>query len=202
MGEEILTWNFYTGAFEAVPAALVQADDEGVMNVLHLYFEDGTELKVLGEHGIFDADLNDFIFIDEFDVENYLGHSFVQKDGDGYKTVKLVGYEITTEDIVAYTILAAYHYNVIAEGMFTNTPAHVGDNFFNPFDICEGMKYDEEQVEADIAEYGLYTYEDFAHVLTEEQFKLLNLGHFKVSVGKGRVTFDGLIFLIENFINR
>ena len=202
VGEEILTWNFYTGAFEAVPAALVQADDEGVMNVLHMYFEDGTELKVLGEHGIFDADLNDFIFIDEFDVENYLGHSFVQKDGDGYKTVKLVGYEITTEDIVAYTILAAYHYNVVAEGMFTNTPAHVGDNFFNPFDICEGMKYNEEQVEAEIAEYGLYTYEDFAHVLTEEQFKLLNLGHFKVSVGKGRVTFDGLIFLIENFVNR
>ena len=202
VGEEILTWNFYTGAFEVVPAALVQVDGEGVMNVLHLYFEDGTELKVLGEHGIFDADLNDFIFIDEFDVENYLGHSFVQKDGNSYKTTKLVRYEITTEDIVAYTILAAYHYNVFAEGMLTNTPAHVGENFFNPFDICEGMKYDEEQIEADIAEYGLYSYEDFAHVLTEEQFNLLNLGHFKVSVGKGRVSFDGLIFLIENFINR
>ena len=172
------------------------------MNVLHLHFEDGTELKVMGEHGIFDADLNNFIFIDEFDVENYLGHRFVQKDGTGYKTTKLVSYEITTEDTVAYTILAAYHYNVIAEGMFTNTPAHIGDNFFNPFDICEGMKYDEAQVEVEIAQYGLYTYEDFAHVLTEEQFNLLNLGHLKVSVGKGLVTYDGLIFLIENFINR
>ena len=202
VGEEILTWNFYTGAYEVVPAALAQADGAGVMNVLHLYFEDGTELKILGEHGIFDADVNNFIFIDEFDVENYLGHRFVQKDGAGYKTTKLVSYEITTEDTVAYTILAAYHYNVVAEGMFTNSPAHVGGNFFNPFDICEGMKYDEAQVEADIAQYGLYTYEDFAHVLTEEQFNLLNLGHLKVSVGKGLVTFDGLIYLIKNFINK
>ena len=56
-------------------------------------------------------------------------------------------------------------------------------------------------VKDDIEKYGLYTYEDFAHVLTEAQFEALNLGHFKVSVGKGYVTYDGLIYLIENFIN-
>ena len=93
------------------------------------------------------------------------------------------------------------HYNVLAEGMFTVTPAHVGDNFFNPFDIGEDMKYDEEAVKADIEKYGLYTYEDFDHVLTYEQFVALNLGHFKVSVGKGYITYDGLIYLIETFIN-
>ena len=38
-------------------------------------------------------------------------------------------------------------------------------------------------------------------MLTEEQFEALNLGHFKVSVGKGLVTYDGLIYLIETFIN-
>jgi len=57
-------------------------------------------------------------------------------------------------------------------------------------------------MKADIEEYGLYTYDDFDHVLTEEQFDALNLGHFKVSVGKGLVTYDGLIYLIENFINK
>ena len=73
--------------------------------------------------------------------------------------------------------------------------------FFNPFDVGEDMKYNEEDVRADIDRYGLYTYEDFNHVLTYEQFVALNLGHFKVSVGKGYVTYDGLIYLIENFIN-
>ena len=85
--------------------------------------------------------------------------------------------------------------------MFTVTPAHVGENFFNPFEIGEDMKYDDEAVKADVEKYGLYTYEDFAHVVTEEQFDALNLGHFKVSVGKGYITYEGLIYLIETFIN-
>ena len=199
--DKILAWNFYTGKYEVMPVSLLQAHSTGVQNVLHLYFEDGTELKILGEHGIFDADLNTFIFIDEDDVDNYVGHNFVKQDGDGFTTVKLVGYDVVSEYTTAYTILSFDHYNVIAEGMFTVTPAHVGDNFFNPFDIGEDMKYDEESVKADIEKYGLYTYEDFDHVLTYEQFVALNLGHFKVSVGKGYITYDGLIYLIENFIN-
>ena len=201
LGEEVVAWNFYTGKYENMPVSLIQAHDTGYMNVLHLYFEDGTELKVLGEHGIFDAELKTFIFIDEDDVEQYVGRNFVKMDGNGYSTVKLVGYDVVNEYTTAYTILSLAHYNVILEDMFTVTPAHVGDNFFNPFDIGEDMKYDDEQVAADIAKYGLYTYEDFDHVLTYEQFTALNLGHFKVSVGKGYVTYDGLIYLIENFIN-
>ena len=201
LGDMVLAWNFYTGKYEVMPVSLLQAHSTGIQNVLHLYFEDGTELKILGEHGVFDADLNTFVFIDEYDVENYIGHSFVKQDGDSFTTVKLVDYEVTTEYTTAYTILSMDHYNVLAEGMFTVTPAHVGDNFFNPFDIGEDMKYDEEAVKADIEKYGLYTYEDFDHVLTYEQFVALNLGHFKVSVGKGYVTYDGLIYLIETFIN-
>ena len=63
------------------------------------------------------------------------------------------------------------------------------------------MKYDEELVQADIEKYGLYTYADFAHVLTEEQFNALNLGHFKVSVGKGYITFEEIINLVKRFVN-
>ena len=202
VGEEIVAWNFYTGNYEVVPAALAQVDGSGLLNVLHLYFEDGTELKVLGEHGIFDADLNNFIFIDEDDVTKYIGHSFVKKDGDSFKTVKLVDYKVTTEDTAAYTILSAAHHNVILEDMFTNTPAHVGGNFFNPFEIGEDMKYDADKVKSDIEKYGLYTYEDFSDVLTKEQFEILNIAPFKVAVGKGLVTYEGIIYLIKNFINR
>ena len=201
VGDEVLAWNFYTGKYEIMPVSLLQAHSTGLMNVLHLYFEDGTELKILGEHGVFDADLNTFVFIDEDDVEKYIGHSFVKQDGDSFTTVKLIDYAIVEEYTTAYTILSADHYNVMAEGMFTVTPAHVGDNFFNPFDVGEDMKYDEEAVKADIEKYGLYTYEDFDHVVTYEQFVALNLGHFKVSVGKGYITYDGLIYLIENFVN-
>ena len=202
VGDMVIAWNFHTGKYEIVPLALSQIDGEGEMDVLHLYFDNGTELKVLGEHGIFDADLNNFIFIDKDDVEQYIGHSFIAKDDDSFATTKLIGYSITKESTKAYTVLSATHHNVILEGLFTVSPAHVGDNFFNPFEIDDNMMYDEKAVQADIEKYGLYTYEDFAEVLTYEQFVALNLAQFKVSVGKGLVTYDGLIYLIKNFINR
>jgi len=201
VGESVVAWDFYSGEYVNVPVTLLQKHSTGDLDVLKLCFEDGTELKVLGEHGIFDADLNTFIFIDKDDVENYIGHEFIKKDGNGFKSVKLVDYSVETEFTTAYTILSKDHYNVILEDMFTVTPAHVGDNFFNPFDIEDNMKYNEEKVKTDIEKYGLYTYDDFSHVLTREQFEYLNLGHFKVSVGKGLVTYEGIIYLIETFIN-
>lgn len=202
VGEDVIAWNFNTGKYEVMPVSLCDMHSSGKMDVLHLYFSDGTELKVVGEHGIFDADLNNFIFIDKDDVTNYIGHNFVKKNAEGYKTVKLVNYKVTTDETQAYTILSSIHHNVILEDMLTLTPAHVGDNFFNSFEIGENMKYDEASVKADIEKYGLYTYEDFAHVLSYEQFTVLNIAPFKVAVGKGLVTYEGLIYLIENFINK
>lgn len=201
MKDEVVAWNFYEGKYETMPISLLQTHETGNMNVLYLNFEDGTVLKVLGEHGIYDTILNTFIFIDEDDVNDYVGHSFVKKDGESFTTVKLTSYEVKEEYTTAYTILSGQHYNVIAEGMFTVTPAHVGDNFFNPFEVNEDMKYDKAKVAADIEKYGLYTYEDFAHVLTYEQFEAINLAPFKVSVAKGYITYEGLIYLIESFVN-
>ena len=201
VGEDVLAWNFHTGRYEVRPVSLLQAHGTGTEDVLRLQFSDGTELKVLGEHGIFDADLGTFIFIDKDDAAGYVGHRFVKQAGEGFTTVELVDYEVAAERITAYTILSAEHYNVLLEDLFTVTPAHVGDNFFNPFEIGEDMKYDADAVQADIEAYGLYTYEELAHVLTPEQFEALNFGQFKVSVGKGLVTYEGLIYLIETFIN-
>lgn len=201
LGDLVLAWDFNTGSYVVAPVSLIQNHGAGIINVLYLNFEDGTVVKVLGEHGFYDINENTFVFIDEHDVENYVGHSFVKQSGDGYMTVKLVDYEVVAEDTAAYTILSTTYHNVLLEGMLTVTPAHVGGNFFTPFEVGEGLKYNEAAKLADIEKYGLYTYDEFAHVLTEEQFEVLGIAEFKVAVGKGLITYDGLIFLIETFVN-
>ena len=202
VGDMVIAWSFYSGCYEIVPVTILQNHGEGIQNVLYLYFEDGTVLKVLGEHGIFDAELNRFIFIDEFDAHEYVGRRFVKQNGDSYITVELVGYDVVSELTTAYTILTLDHGNAIAEDMLTITSAdNLSSDFFTPFDIGEDMKYDEAAIMADIEKYGLYTYEDFAEYLTYEQFVELNMSYLKVSVGKGYITYEGLIYLIENFIN-
>ena len=59
------------------------------------------------------------------------------------------------------------------------------------------MKYDEAKMNADIETYGLYTYDDFAEYCTYEQFVALSLENFKVSVGKGYITWEEILYLIS-----
>ena len=64
------------------------------------------------------------------------------------------------------------------------------------------MKYDEAAVNADIEKYGLYTYADFADYLTYEQFVAFNIQYMKISVGKGAYTYEGILDLIDYYLNK
>jgi hypothetical protein len=56
-------------------------------------------------------------------------------------------------------------------------------------------------MEADIEKYGLYTYEDFDEYLTYEQFVAFNVQYFKIAVGKGNYTYEGILNLIDTYLN-
>jgi hypothetical protein len=68
---------------------------------------------------------------------------------------------------------------------------------FNYFELGENMTFDEAQMQADIEKYGLYTYEDFADLMTREQFDALGLSTWKVAVGKGYITWEDILQLVE-----
>ena len=64
------------------------------------------------------------------------------------------------------------------------------EGLFNIFEVDgDRMAYDEEQMQADIAQYGLYTYEEFAQIVpvSEEAFDALGGQYLKVAVGKGLI---------------
>ena len=52
----------------------------------------------------------------------------------------------------------------------------------------------------DIETYGLYTYEDFAEYMPEEVYNMFPAQYFKVAVGKGYITFDEIVSLIERYL--
>ena len=59
------------------------------------------------------------------------------------------------------------------------------------------MNYDEEAMQADIEKYGLYTYEDFKGLMTEDLFNALPWKYFKIAVGKGMMTWDDILYTID-----
>ncbi|MBO5867874.1 MAG: hypothetical protein J6Q54_03070, partial [Oscillospiraceae bacterium] len=199
--DKLLVWNFYAGKYEVVPSAIIFNMGTGYFDVLTLNFEDGTTVKTIDGHRFFDKTTNAFVLINTINVQDYIGHDFVKVDGDSYTAVKLVDYSIENEYTTSYSIMSAYHYNFIVEGMFSDTFHKEDAPLFDYFQVGDNMMYDADQLQAEIAEYGLYTYEEFADYLTYEQFVALNVQYMKISVEKGQFTYEGILELIEKYLN-
>ena len=143
------------------------------------------------------------MFIDESNVEEYLGHEFLKhQDGLSYTSVKLVGYTVAEREIGCYSILSVSYNNCMAEGFFSLTPLPISDNqaFFDCLVIGDNMQYDTAILQENIDKYGLYTYEELQEYMTYEQYVSLNAGYLKIMVEKGVVSIEELIRIIDVYI--
>jgi len=201
--DEILVWDFVNGKYTKASASIVMNHGYGNYTVVTLKFDDGTVINTINGHGFFDTETNEYVVISEDNVANYVGHEFVKLDSNGYAYTKLVDYEISSQYTESWSVLTSVYYNCILEGMWTLTPAEVEDSpkYLMPFEINDDMKYDIEKMNADIETYGLYTYEEFADCLTEEQFNALGIATFKVAVAKGYITYEEIMYLINLHMN-
>ena len=95
-------------------------------------------------------------------------------------------------------MITVYHLNYFIDGMLS-LPGGI-EGLFNFFAYDEHLAYDAEQMAEDIETYGLYTYEDFAPYVPEEVYEIFQASYFKVAVGKGLITFDGILDLIERYL--
>jgi len=198
--DKLLVWDFYNGEYTVVPPMIIDDHGYGENTVIKLTFDDGTEVKAVNLHQFFDADLNKLVNIDGDSVSEYLNHSFVKRDADGYKTVKLVDYEISEEYVKAYGVLSAVHYNILVNDMISADYPPGTYGLMTYFEVGDNLTYDKEKMQADIEKYGLYSYEDFADYMTLEEFDAMNMKYMKISVGKGYYTYDGIISLIETYL--
>ncbi len=193
--EQILAWDMFTGEYAAKDIAILVNHGEDLYEVTHLTFSDGAELKLIADHGVFDYDLNKFVYITADNYEDYIGHRFVKQNlNGGYDIVTLESGYVTEEVTSAYSITSAGTSNAFAEGMLTVAPPA---DFYNWIEMGDKLRYDVEQFNADVEKYGLYTYEDFKDYVTYEQFIDWNGAYLKVPVEKGIFTFEYILELIE-----
>ncbi len=192
-GEEmLLVWNLHTGTFDEAPILFLDFDSFAKYTVVRLTFSDGTELGVVSEHGLWDCNLNEYVYLDK-DAAQYLGHTFlrVSSDGNGNRIstqVTLVDVEVCNEFTAVYSPVTEGHLCYYVNGMLS-MPGGI-EGLFNIFEVDgDRMAYDEGQMQADIAQYGLYTYEEFAQFVpvSEEAFDALGGQYLKVAVGKGLI---------------
>ena len=201
-GEEmLLVWNLETGAYDAAPIVFVDSEEEAEYEVIHLYFSDGTDVKVIYEHGYFDVDLGKYVYLDNTAAQ-YVGHRFVKQGGiadNAWEVVTLTDVVLETEVTTAWSPVTFSHLCYYTNGMLS-MPGGI-EGLFNIFDVdVTTMAYDPAQKQADINAYGLFTYADFADLIPEEAFEAFNGAYLKVAMGKGMITWEDIAQLAERYV--
>ncbi len=197
--EMLLVWNMETGALDSAPIMFVDSESEAEIEVIKLHFSDGTEVKVISEHGFWDYDLNRYVYLDR-DASRYIGHTFAKHSGDNLEKVELVDVVLEIQRTTAWSPVTAGHLCYFVNGMLS-MPGGVG-GLFNIFEVdAKTMTYDYESIAKDIETYGLFTYEEVNAIapLSEEMFYAAGGQYLKISIGKGNLTIDELKAMITRY---
>lgn len=197
MGDILAVFNHETGKYDAAPLLVnVHANEaEDYYDVLNLHFSNGTSLRIIDEHGLFDTTCNKYVYINNENASEFIGHTFVASEyvngSIQSNFVVLDGFEITNELVKIFNPASIWHINLIANDMLTLSAGMV-----NLFEYDENMQYDAVAMDRDIEQYGLYTYDDFKDYVSIEVFNAFPFKYYKVAIGKGEFTFDRLLGLI------
>ena len=197
--EDLLVWNLETGKFDKAPILFIDSDPEDIQKVINLMFSDGTVVKVIYEHGFWDYELNKYVYLDE-NASDYIGHWFAKQNGDSLEKVQLVDVVVETQTTSAWSPVTVGHLCYFVNGMLS-MPGGVG-GLFNIFDVDPTtMMYDFEAMQRDIEKYGLFTYEEMNAIvpLSEEMFIAAGGQYLKISIGKGNMTINDLIYMVNRY---
>lgn len=126
--DDIVVWDFDNGCFTTAKALwLMKKHTTTSYNVLT--FSDGTVLKTVGQHRIFNKELGKFTY--PMTDETPIGTTTFNANGE---EVTLVSKERKTEYVEYYNLITKYHMNAFANGILTSC------RFSNLYKI-ENMKY-------------------------------------------------------------
>ena len=112
--DELLVWNFDEGKFDySKPLWIMQPQVTNQYNLLT--FSDGTLLKTINQHRIFNKEKGKFTY--PMTEETPIGTTTLLADG---REVQLVDKKIVNEPVEFYNLITEYHYNCFANGICTS----------------------------------------------------------------------------------
>lgn len=193
-GDMVLAFNHFTGEYEPTPIIFNDHTQKqaSLYDVITLDFADGSNLEIIECHGVFDATLNKYVFIDYDNYKDFIGHKFViAKEQNGNmvnETVELIKADVVEKYTRAFSPVSYSDLNCVANGFLTVCNATGNICIVNYFDYDENFKFDEQAMKNDIEKYGLYTYDEWKDCMPLDVFNAFNVPYTKILVAKGIVT--------------
>lgn len=191
-------WNYETGSVGAEYPAWIEKKATTLSYQL-TKFDDGSELKTTGWHGVFDVDKNAFVSIDseDFGVGSRI---YKVNENNELEIITVTSIEKVEEEAHYYHVVSSQYYNVLANNIITTDGAVYLSNLYG-FD--ENLKWPAIREEVIANPDNLYTYEDFEDIgLPRKMFDELRVREAKYLATKYGITlelFKG--YLISNQLN-
>ena len=193
-GDELLVFNHETGEIETSFVLFNDTEEEQEFEIINLDFSNGKRVRVISEHGFFDLDLMKYVYIDGDNYEAFVGHRFYGIEGE-YTLDRAF---ITYEAMAVYSPVTYSTLNYFTEGMLSMPGGITG--LFNIFDYDNDLRYDQAAMNRDIETYGLFTAEEMEGIgVTEIMFNAYNGKYLKIALGKGILTEEHLMYMIERY---
>lgn len=191
-------WNYETGSVGAEYPAWIEK--RGITTSYQLTkFDDGTELKTSGWHGIFDVDRNEFISVDS---EGFGVGTRVYKvnENNELEIITVTSIERVEEEVNYYHVVSSQYYNIIANNIITTDGAVYLSNLYG-FD--DNIKWPALREEIISDPDNLYTYEDFEDIgMPLKMFNDLRVQEGKYLASRYGITLEAFkAYLVSNQLN-
>ena len=190
-------WNYETGSVGAEYPAWIEKKSATTRYQL-TKFDDGTELKTVGWHGVFDVDANEFVSVDSptFGV----GTRVYKVENDELVPITVTSIEFVEEETYRYHVVSSQYYNVLANNIITTDGAVYLSNLYG-FD--ENLKWPAIRAEIMSDPDNLYTYEDFEDIgMPRRMFDELRVQEGKYLEVKYGITLEMFKeYLVANQLN-
>lgn len=198
----IMAWNIENGGLvSSKMMAFHKSVHNDEHNVIHVHFDDGTTVSVIGEHLFFDFNLSRFIaFTDGADNSVYIGHTFAKIKGDSFIKVLLTEVTVSKEVCMYYAPISERYLTCITNGMISANSHTLP--LCNRFDFDKAkICFDSLRKEKDFKQYSVFSYDKVKDIISKDFFEK-NLGsEFGVAIGKGLISQQELIELITKYRN-
>ena len=159
-------------------------------------FSDGTILKTIGWHGVFETELNRFVSVDNPE-EFHIGSKIAKLNNakNGYDTITVTNIEQKSKVVNYYHVVSTRYYNIIANDIITTDGTTILSNLYG---FNENITWPKEI--RDYAMQDVYSYDELSDAIPYYMFKGLRAEEGKVlsNYGLDLNTFKGYLLKNQN----
>ena len=153
--DELLVWNFDEGKYDFAKPIWIKVEEE-INQYNLLTFSDGTQLKTINQHRIFNKEAGKFTY--PMTDETPIGTTTLMSDG---REVQLVSKEVVHENVKFYNLITSNHFNCFANGVCTS------NRFNNLYPIKDYKFVKDNRV--------LVSYDKYSNIISKEWYEDLRL---------------------------